>query len=242
MWFSTSWDDGHPLDLRLADLLARHGFAGTFYVPQNNSEGLPVMSAAELRQLDGRFEIGSHTLDHRYSNRVPATEWQRQVREGKRALEDGLGHAVPGFCYPGGRFTKHAKAAVRDAGFTYARTVSNLHLNAGSDRFLIPTTLQFYPHPASVLARNWLRAGHWRARWPAARLAWGQASQHQRLMALLEATIRRDGTFHLWGHSWELERCALWADLDAFLRDAASLVPPQARICNSQLAATLCNH
>ena len=30
---TTSWDDGHPLDLRVAELLAKYGLQGTFYVP-----------------------------------------------------------------------------------------------------------------------------------------------------------------------------------------------------------------
>jgi hypothetical protein len=29
LWFTTSLDHGHPLDLRIAELLAARGFAGT---------------------------------------------------------------------------------------------------------------------------------------------------------------------------------------------------------------------
>jgi len=32
VYVTTSWDDGHELDLRLASELAAHGMAGTFYV------------------------------------------------------------------------------------------------------------------------------------------------------------------------------------------------------------------
>jgi SAM-dependent methyltransferase len=32
-YITTSWDDGHPTDLRVAALLAKYGIAGTFYVP-----------------------------------------------------------------------------------------------------------------------------------------------------------------------------------------------------------------
>lgn len=35
---TSSWDDGHPLDLRVADLLARCGVKGTCYVPVRNPE------------------------------------------------------------------------------------------------------------------------------------------------------------------------------------------------------------
>jgi hypothetical protein len=32
-YITTSWDDGHPSDLRVAELLIKHGLRGTFYVP-----------------------------------------------------------------------------------------------------------------------------------------------------------------------------------------------------------------
>ena len=51
----------------------------------------------------GRFEMGSHTLDHAYANSMGDDAWARQVVDGKRMLEDQLGHRVDGFCYPGGK-------------------------------------------------------------------------------------------------------------------------------------------
>ena len=72
--FTTSWDDGHPLDTRIAELLSRHGFQGTFYVPLSNREGLPVMPPEEMRRLGRGFEIGSHTIDHCYLKTVGAVE------------------------------------------------------------------------------------------------------------------------------------------------------------------------
>jgi peptidoglycan/xylan/chitin deacetylase (PgdA/CDA1 family) len=62
--FTTSWDDGHPLDARMAELLSLHEFQGTFYVPVSNREGLPVLGPEDLRRLGQGFEIGSHTIDH----------------------------------------------------------------------------------------------------------------------------------------------------------------------------------
>ena len=59
---TTSWDDGHPLDLRVAELLAKHGLPGTFYVPMRAEHG--TMTTAQLRELSGAFEIGAHTVHH----------------------------------------------------------------------------------------------------------------------------------------------------------------------------------
>src|SRR5271168_1334971 len=59
---TTSWDDGHPLDLRVAGLLANYGLAGTFYLPRSNQQ--PVMNSSQIRDLSKSFEIGAHTLNH----------------------------------------------------------------------------------------------------------------------------------------------------------------------------------
>lgn len=236
MLFTTSWDDGHPDDLRLADMLASHGFVGTFYVPLTNIEGLPVMNAAELRHLaDAGMEIGSHTLDHVYANRVPLADWTRQVNDGRQALEQALGRPVPGFCYPGGKIVRGAPSVVQGAGFGYARTTENLRLDAGEDRFLIPTTLQICRHDRLTMTRNYVRHRRFGMR----RQAYFSTLRHPELQArlrgLLHEAQRNDGVFHLWGHSWELEAQDLWGELDAFLRYAAGCVARSDRIINARL-------
>jgi peptidoglycan/xylan/chitin deacetylase (PgdA/CDA1 family) len=235
MWFTTSWDDGHPLDRRLADLMARHGIRGTFYCPQHNREGLPVMQPADLRVLDGPFEIGSHTLDHAYANRVPASQWARGVAQGKSQLEDTLGHAVLGFCYPGGKRAAGSRSAVAAAGFRHARTTESFCLDAGRDPLQVPTTLQFHPHPRPVLLRNLVSGGHWGRRLPLASVCLAEADFEARLQRALRAALQRGGGFHLWGHSWEIERNGLWPVLDRFFARVAAEVPAAARLSNVDL-------
>ena len=56
---TTSWDDGHPLDLRMADLLARYGMTGAFYVPLLY-RSRPVMEKSQIiATMDRGMEIGS---------------------------------------------------------------------------------------------------------------------------------------------------------------------------------------
>src|SRR5579862_9040726 len=59
---TTSWDDGNPLDLRVAEMLAKYGLPGTFYVPCECE--YPVLDDAELRGLASAFEVGAHTVHH----------------------------------------------------------------------------------------------------------------------------------------------------------------------------------
>jgi peptidoglycan/xylan/chitin deacetylase (PgdA/CDA1 family) len=231
---STSWDDGHPLDRRLAERLSHHGIGATFYCPVTNREGLPTMGSADWRALAAAgFEIGGHTHDHAYASRTAPQAWAEQVRRGKAVLADARGAPVPGFAYPGGEHGAAAREAVRASGHAYARTIDNLHGDCGPDAFRMPTTLQVYPHPRDVLARNYVRRGQWRQRAPLARLALAHATLDARLDALLAHGLAHGGVLHVWGHSWEIEQCGLWAPLECCLSRIAAAVPRERRLTNA---------
>ena len=62
---TTSWDDGDPADLRVAELLAARKLPGTFYIPVKGHHHSTRMNAAEMLELDGQgFEIGAHGVSH----------------------------------------------------------------------------------------------------------------------------------------------------------------------------------
>lgn len=237
---SVSVDDGHPLDMRMAELLNRHGVQASFHVPVRNCEGQPVLSSSALRELSRAFDIGSHTLEHRYLARLDMHEALRQITDGKRALQDVLGKPVPGFCYPGGKYHAIHCSMVQSAGFRYARTTQNLRLDVGSRPMEVPTTLQFYPHSRAVLIRNFLSQGDWPSRWSALELLLQEAHWLDRLRRLFAWTVRHGGVFHLWCHSLDIERLGLWQALDRFLAEAVEWVPASRRLNNLQLVTRYC--
>ncbi len=233
--FTLSVDDGHPLDLRLAALLDRHGIRATFYLPLANDEGPPVLDAAGMRELAQQFDIGSHTRSHRFLTTLSTADAWQQISEGKQLLEQRIGRQVSGFCYPGGRYRRIHLRQVRAAGFAYARTTQNLRVDCGYRALEMPTSAQFYPHPRSVLLRNFVSQQNWLARSAALRVALAQTDWLRRLHALLDLAMARDGTFHLWCHSLDIERLQLWAALDDFLRRVASDVAEPCRLDNQAL-------
>ena len=89
---TTSWDDGHPLDLRVAEMLERHGLTGTFYIPRSIETG--TMTESQMRELAGRFEIGAHTLNHVFLADAPDAAAKEEIEGSKRWIEDvtGKGH------------------------------------------------------------------------------------------------------------------------------------------------------
>src|SRR5690242_4394500 len=58
MCVTLSWDDGHPLDSRIADMMSRYHLRGTFYIPRTAERG--TMRAAQIRELSQTFEVGAH--------------------------------------------------------------------------------------------------------------------------------------------------------------------------------------
>jgi peptidoglycan/xylan/chitin deacetylase (PgdA/CDA1 family) len=249
--FTTSWDDGHPLDMRVAELLNKHGLPGTFYVPGRvapggccNPEGFEVLPKTELRQLGTQFEIGSHTLDHKSLHSLPAAEARHQIEAGKRWLEDQLGRGVAGFCYPNGHHDAAVRKLVRDCGFSYGRTTEDLSDDVGMDPFQMPVSLHFHPRGRIDVARGFVREERrrlgemrWLRRLPVFLAAIAKDDFEARVRCLVDRVCERGGVFHVWGHSWEIDRFGGWTLLDDVLRYAAERVPLAARVTNEALAS-----
>ena len=221
----TSWDDGHPLDMRIATLLSKYRLAGTFYVPIRNSEGYPVLSPLELRQLASEFEIGGHSLDHLRLTKLSRNEIVRQVADGKRELEQLTGGPVAGFCYPGGKLNHCVSGIVRSAGFEYARTTENFRCDMAGSEFCLPTTIQLYRHPKSTLFRNFALKGNWMSRYPTFFIAQREDSLVARISAISEHVAHNNGILHVWGHSWEIDKHGLWTDLELIFKVLSSFEP-----------------
>lgn len=235
--FTCSIDDGHPSDMKMAELLDKNGLNGTFFIPIKNREAQPVMSPAQMRDLAGRFEVGSHTYDHCFLSSVGLTESHFQVTEGKRQLEQILGKNVAGFCYPGGKFRQADAAIVQSCGFRYARTTVNLCFDPGDNPFEMPTTVQFYPHQRSVYLRNFARYGNWSRRGNGLHLALRHESWLDRLYALFDYAALHDRSFHVWCHSRDIDELDAWHHVDHFFAHVATKVAVQDRLSNEQLAA-----
>lgn len=214
---TTSWDDGHVLDMRLAQMLADRGLRGTFYVAPENAE-FPQrarLDAPGLRALAEHFEIGGHTLSHRRLTALRRDEASAEIRAGKAWLEDVIQQPVTSFCYPGGRYRAEHAALVRQAGFRCARTVKRLVTALPADPFAMPTTVQARCHPRdwpAVAALNGyrlirtFRCTDWAA------LA----------TTLFDRVLAEGGVFHLWGHSWEIDQFGQWDRLARVLDHIAS--------------------
>jgi peptidoglycan/xylan/chitin deacetylase (PgdA/CDA1 family) len=215
---STSWDDGDRSDLRVADMLAGHGLPGTFYVPIEPFRAGDELSVKEVRELAaGEFEIGGHTVSHRSLTELSCEEQAREVLECKRILEDRLGAEVRSFCYPNGRLNRATVRSVEQAGYQGARTTRMLRSSFEFPRFEMPTTLQAFPHRAQAYLRNTIKGRNLPGLAGFA-LHLRRARNWVDLGKMLFDQVLEDGGFwHLYGHSWELEKFGLWSQLEELL-------------------------
>ena len=218
LWITTSWDDGYPLDMRLAELLDRYGVRGTFYVPVRSQ--LPVMNPSQIRELARHFGIGGHTVNHVQLDQVTPQCGRQEIFESKRRIEDITGTPCTMFCPPSGRYRRSHLHDIRQAGYIGVRTVELMSVAYPTSReglVLLPATVQLYRHGVSTYVKNALKRGRWK------NLQTFFCRAHRRDLvqatgALLENLLDTGGVFHLWGHSWELEHSRLWGMLENILK------------------------
>ena len=215
---TTSWDDGDRADLRLAEMLRSRAIKGTFYVPNNPYGGRPALSHADLRALssDG-FEIGAHSVSHKLLWGLSAEELAKEVNPCKPMLEDILGTEVRMFCYPCGRYDSNVIRALKEAGYSGARTVRMLSTRLEFNPFEMPTTVQIIPHRTSSYIKNVARA----RKMEGVQVFLAHMTRLENWLELgkrlFDSVLQSGGMWHLYGHSHEIEKLGLWQELEEIL-------------------------
>ena len=227
---TTSWDDGHRCDVRLAQMLKEHGLKATFYVAPENQEFAKqdLLSLPEIRDLSQDFEIGAHSMTHRRLPTISEQEAAMEIAESKAVLEQVIGKEISVFCYPGGAYTKLHVQLVKDAGYRYARTVDRYTFTV-DDPYVAGTSLHLYNHRFDL--------------WQTARFVRFQPIKVVRCLewdalakAMFDQVIKEGGIYHIWGHSWEIDKHDNWERLENLFR-YISANPKVSYVANGELEA-----
>jgi peptidoglycan-N-acetylglucosamine deacetylase len=213
---TTSWDDGDRMDLKLIDILCERAVCGTFYVPIQYRDR--PLNHCDLRRLASQgFEIGAHGCCHKPLLGLRGSELAQEVGPCKQILQDIIGSEVEMFCYAQGRYDANAVRSLQEAGYRGARTVRMLGTRTIFDPFQMPVTLQAFPHGPITYLKNVARAGSLESMRSC-------LTQIPRLgnwvslgKALFDEVLANGGVWHLFGHSWEIDRLDLWDDLRSLL-------------------------
>jgi peptidoglycan/xylan/chitin deacetylase (PgdA/CDA1 family) len=186
---------------------------GTFYISPKSRHFTEseLLTGPEIVAISKHFEIGAHTLTHpRLTTLTEATAWD-EIAGSRNYLQDVTGCQITSFCYPYGAFGAEHVRLVREAGFTYARTVRRLATEAGPDPLRTPTTFHAYCHlvdiPVALKTARLNLATAWRL----------YSNWDQMAMRFFDQVLENGGVYHLWGHSWEVDQRNDWSALERVL-------------------------
>jgi hypothetical protein len=234
-YITTSWDDGHPLDFRVAELLEKYGLRGTFYVPMTTEKG--TMTAAQVRELSLAFEIGAHTLHHNVLTRATEQQAWREIVGSKSWVESNSGVPCLMFCAPKGKYRRRDLEMIRKAGYLGLRSVELISLDFPRRKaglMVMPTTIQAYPHGFLAFGQNATKRAAFRNLWLF--VVYGRSAEWSTLaQSLLLHALKFGGVFHLWGHSWELQETGQWQRLEEILRFMSWFVSQATPLTNGQV-------
>ena len=230
-----SVDDGHPLDMRTADLLQKYGLKATFYIPARNAER-EVMPESQIRDLSRNFEIGAHTLNHVRLAGLPRQQMRAELQDGKRWVEDLTGKPATAFCYPGGKFDNDVLAEVEEAGFVGARTCMFNLTSFPKNPFLWGVSTHACSHPALIQVRHALLEKNFSGAWNFVTAYRAATDWLDHFQAGLKHVSEQGGVAHLYFHSWEIEELKDWAKLETALATVAKMTTLR-RITNGELFA-----
>lgn len=199
MKIQTSWDDGFKYDLRIAELLRKYNFPGTFYIIIDKIDNDGYLSWDDIKKLDADgFEIGSHSMTHPQDMKLLYDDQlQYEIQTSKEILESALGHNIKSFCYPRGRYDERALRLVAESGYIDARTTIVGNINPPEDELKTNTSVHAFPDRKEYKGLSWTHYGQ---------------------IQFDRAKEREDSVFHLWGHSWEIEKKNQWETLENFLK------------------------
>src|SRR5260370_14434274 len=201
---TTSWDDGHKLDLKLAHLLQKYNVPATFYISPANREfsKKDLLSEQEIQSLSQNFEIGGHTLHHPNLAQVSLDYAIDNIKAGKETLESIVGKEIKTFAYTYGAYTERIRKVMHDLGFVVARTTKRFSTMASSEKSTLSTTVHAYTHLSDMLQLPKYRTRKW-----------------QKLARyFFDQVMEAGGIFHLWGHSWEIDKNDEWGNLEEILQ------------------------
>lgn len=220
---TTSWDDGDPFDIKLCKILRDKKIASTIYTPLTNHQKI-VINSDEIKKISENFEIGSHTYNHTVLTRITHELVEKELSDSKNALEKIIQKDVTSFCYPLGKYSADIIKDVKKAGFKCGRTAElfrasfnnpyELHTTVqATDRILLSKAKQIAMTDNRELAVRLLLSGNIFKKW--------------NIIAkeTFDYILEMGGIWHLWGHSWEVERNNEWE----LLRDVLEYVSVKGR-------------
>ena len=199
-----SYDDGVYEDIRLVEIMQKHGLRGTFnvnaelyadkeYIPTGEKTWGKRLTREQVTELFSRegVEPAMHGKTHAHLQTMPMPQAIYEVIQDRALLEKQFGHIVRGMAYAYGTYNDESVQALRDCGILFCRGT--------------------IPSEDTRLPVDWLRlkptCHHNHPKMP---------ELCDRFLKLKVGTRDDARMFYLWGHSYEFERDDNWDRIEQF--------------------------
>ena len=215
---TTSWDDGHPLDVKLCSLLQKYEIKGTIYTPITNKEH-EVMDKDTIKEISKNFEIGGHTYNHLILTNLSEDEINDELVRSKKVLEEITETKIVSFCYPRGKYNKNIMKKVQNAGYIGGRT-AEIFRTSFSNPYEVHTTVQAVDRVLASKGKGVIASSN--RKMTQKLLFTGNLFNRWNVIAkkTLDYVLKNGGVWHLWGHSWEIDNNNDWLLLEDVLEYA----------------------
>ena len=196
-----SYDDGTLQDIRLIEIMKKHGLKGTFNLnsgmyppedtvfPEDRIYRKMTKSQATKTFTGSGMEVAVHGMMHPFLEQLPTNLGLRDILKDRENLEEQFDAIIRGMAYPYGTYNDQVIDCLRYAGILYSRTVHETHT------FDMP--------------ENWL--------------LWDPTCHHAdlELMELAEKFVekpvgRDPWLFYVWGHTYEFDTRNNWHVIEEF--------------------------
>lgn len=196
-----SYDDGVEQDIRLIDIMKKHGLKGTFNLNSGlyAAEGTVYPKGQVHRRMtkaaclnlykDSGMEVAVHGLTHPFLEQLPSNQCVQEVLQDRINLEQDYDVIVRGMAYPYGTYSDTVVEILKQCGIVYSRTViSTGQFDIPEDWLRLPATCHHKDARLMPLAHKFVE----------------------------EAPTREPWLFYLWGHSYEFEGDNNWHVIEEF--------------------------
>jgi peptidoglycan/xylan/chitin deacetylase (PgdA/CDA1 family) len=229
MIFTSSWDDGNELDIKLSKILSEFDVKGTFYIPINFK--MRSLSEKDIRKLSKNFEIGSHSFSHPVMTKLEQKEIFAEASKSKSILESIIKKKIRCFAYPFGICNVKVARIIGSAGYSYGRTADELRTEMPENLLKSGFTISVSNTPRLLFLRQGNLLSNLKSNF-----RWERVAKN-----LLSSALRKNSVFHLQGHSWEIEKEGNWDSLVEFIESVSRLRNIEF-MTNQELAAYCLNN
>jgi len=132
-----SYDDGLVQDIRLIEIMNKHGLKGTFNINsglyfsedrvREKFHGRLKLSEAKELYTNSGHEIAVHALTHPSLGKLDSSEIIFEIIEDRKNIESQYGVITRGMAYPFGAYNDNVVDILEKCHIAYARTVKSTH-------------------------------------------------------------------------------------------------------------------